>query len=220
MRDEMPWIIPGINLEHLGINRVGPASQPLSIHPKPVAADSFQQLVDTHHAALYRFAYSLAKSEAAACDLTQQTFYIWATKGHTLREASKAKSWLFTTLHREFLRGRNRDQRWTSIEDLPPNQADVPAEEMEPWRKLDGAGVIEALAKVDEVFRAPLTLFYLESFSYAEIAETLGVPAGTVMSRLSRGKAQLRKLLSEAVQLSENKIVPFVSGPQAQQKIL
>lgn len=87
MRDEMPGIIPGINLEHLGINRVRPASQPLSIHPKPVAADFFQQLVDTHHAALYRFAYSLAKSEAAACDLTQQTFYIWATKGHTLREA-------------------------------------------------------------------------------------------------------------------------------------
>jgi RNA polymerase sigma-70 factor (ECF subfamily) len=174
-----------------------------------VAADFFQQLVDTHHAALYRFAYSLAKSEAAASDLTQQTFYIWATKGHTLRDALKAKSWLFTTLHREFLRGRNRDQRWTSIEDLPPNQADVPAETIEPWRKLDGAGVLEALAQVDEVFRAPLALFYLESFSYTEIAETLGVPMGTVMSRLSRGKAQLRRLLTEVVQSEQNKIISF-----------
>ncbi len=177
-----------------------------------VAADSFEQLVDAHHAALYRFAYSLAKSESAACDLTQQTFYIWATKGHTLRDISKAKSWLFTTLHREFLRGRQRDQRWTSIEDLPPSQADFPAEEMETWRKLDGAGVLEALTKVDEVFRTPLALFYLEDFSYAEIAETLGVPNGTVMSRLSRGKAQLRALLSEAVQSATNKIVPFSEG--------
>ncbi len=185
-----------------------------------MSADFFQQLVDAHHASLYRFAYSLARSEAAASDLTQQTFYIWATKGHTLRDASKAKSWLFTTLHREFLRSRNRDQRWTSLEDLPPNLADVPSEQIEQWRKLDGAGVLEALAKVDEVFRVPLSLFYLEGFSYAEIAETLGVPAGTVMSRLSRGKAQLRKLLSEThlTYQPENKIVAFPSPDEKPRK--
>ena len=181
-----------------------------------VAADFFQQLVDAHHAALYRFAYSLARSEAAACDLTQQTFYIWAMKGHALRDASKAKSWLFTTLHREFLRTRQRDQRWTSLEDLPVGQTDVAAEEIEPWRKLDGAGVLEALAQVDEVFRAPLALFYLESFSYAEIAETLGVPAGTVMSRLSRGKAQLRVLLSDAVQ--ESTATRIISFPDEERR--
>ena len=174
-----------------------------------VAADFFQQLVDAHHAALYRFAYSLAKNEAAACDLTQQTFYIWAMKGHALRDASKAKAWLFTTLHREFLRTRQRDQRWTSLEDLPMSEGDVAAEEIEPWRKLDGAGVLEALAKVDEVFRAPLALFYLESFSYAEIAETLGVPAGTVMSRLSRGKSQLRALMSNAAESTATRIISF-----------
>ena len=174
-----------------------------------VAADFFQQLVDAHHAALYRFAYSLAKNEAAACDLTQQTFYIWAMKGHALRDASKAKAWLFTTLHREFLRTRQRDQRWTSLEDLPVSEGDVAAEEIEPWRKLDGAGVLEALAKVDEVFRAPLALFYLESFSYAEIAETLGVPAGTVMSRLSRGKSQLRALMSNAAESTATRIISF-----------
>ncbi|MEO7933150.1 MAG: RNA polymerase sigma factor [Chthoniobacterales bacterium] len=184
--------------------------------PIVISVDFFQQLVDAHHAALYRFAYSLAKSESAACDLTQQTFYIWATKGHTLRDASKAKSWLFTTLHREFLRGRHRDQRWTSLEELPPGRNDFAAEEMEAWRKLDGAGVLEALANVDEVFRAPLTLFYLESFSYAEIAETLGVPAGTVMSRLSRGKQQLRALLSDAE--AGEKIVPFDPSREADEK--
>ena len=74
-----------------------------------MADDTFTQLVDAHYAALSRFALSLARREADACDLVQQTFYVWATKGHGLREQTKAKTWLFTTLYREFLRGRRRD---------------------------------------------------------------------------------------------------------------
>ena len=54
-----------------------------------------------------------------------------------------------------------------------------------------------ALQSVDEVFRAPLTLFYLEDLSYLEIAEALAVPIGTVMSRLSRGRDKLRRLIAE-----------------------
>lgn len=163
-----------------------------------MANDAFASLVDAHYASLYRFAYSLSRSETDAGDLTQQTFYIWATKGHMLNDSGKAKSWLFTTLHREFLRTRRRDQRWTSIEDLPVAQTEIPAEEIDQLRKLDGRAVMNALASVDEIFRAPLTLFYLENFSYLQIAETLGIPPGTVMSRLSRGKTQLRNLLMAA----------------------
>ena len=169
----------------------------------------FSQVVDAHYASLYRFALSLARNTPDAGDLVQQTFFIWATKGHGLREASKAKSWLFTTLYREFLRGRRRDQRSTSLEDLPEGQADVAAEDVDRAAKMDAGLVMAALQSVDEAFRAPLTLFYLEDQSYQEIAETLDVPIGTVMSRLSRGKTQLRTALAREERGASSKVVNF-----------
>lgn len=172
-----------------------------------MADDAFRQLVDAHYAPLFRFALSLTRREADACDLTQQTFYVWATKGGALRDATKAKSWLFTTLYREFLRGRRRDQRMSSIEDLPPGEADIADEEIDRVRRLDGVMVLEALGAVEEIFRAPLTLFYVEDFSYVEIAEALEVPLGTIMSRLSRGKVQLRAALAARAQPGQ--VIPF-----------
>src|SRR5476651_353000 len=177
-----------------------------------MSSEVFTQLVDAHYASLYRFALSLARNSADAGDLVQQTFFIWATKGHGLREAAKAKSWLFTTLYREFLRGRRRDARATSLEDLPPGEADVAAEEVDRVARLDAATVMAALQSVEEVFRAPLTLFYLEDLSYQEIAGTLDVPIGTVMSRLSRGKAQLRAALAREEAAGRAKVVQFPSA--------
>lgn len=177
----------------------------------------FTQLVDAHYASLYRFALSLARNQADAGDLVQQTFFIWATKGHALRDPDKAKSWLFTTLYREFLRGRRREARVTSIEALPPGQADLPAEETDRVRRMDAALVLEALQEVDEVFRAPLTLFYLEELSYLEIAGALDVPVGTVMSRLSRGKAQLRAALARHEASGPAKVISFPDIKQQKQ---
>jgi RNA polymerase sigma-70 factor (ECF subfamily) len=170
--------------------------------------EAFAQLVDAHYAPLYRFALSLSRNGSDAGDLVQQTFFIWATKGHGLRELTKAKSWLFTTLYREFLRGRRRDSKSTFLEDLPPGEKDPVADDVDRVSKIDAASVMVALQTVDEAFRAPLTLFYIEDLSYAEIAETLDVPIGTVMSRLSRGKAQLRLAL-EGTDSTCSKVVQF-----------
>jgi RNA polymerase sigma factor (sigma-70 family) len=157
---------------------------------------SFEQLVELYYQPLYRFALGLSGRENDAWDLTQQTFYRWATKQHQLLDRSKAKSWLFTTLHREFLNSLRRQTRFphldieTTNHELPPVPPTAEAE-------ADTDIVREALARVEEPFRSPLVLFYLEEHSYKEIAEILGVPAGTVMSRISRGKALLRQLLAD-----------------------
>jgi RNA polymerase sigma-70 factor (ECF subfamily) len=169
----------------------------------------FQQLVDQQYAPLFRFAVSLSRSEADAADLTQQTFFLWASKGDQLRDRSKAKAWLFTTLYREFLRRCRHEIRFPKVE-----LEEVREEEMSispNINALDGATVLHALHEVEEPFRGPLTLFYLKQFSYEEIAEILEVPIGTVMSRLSRGKALLRERLASRQAIVEQRIISFQS---------
>ncbi len=172
-------------------------------------AIEFQQLVDRQYAPLFRFALSLSKSETEAADLTQQTFFLWAAKGHQLRDRTKAKSWLFTALYREFLGRRRHEVRFPKIE-----LEEVREEEMSILPNvnvLDATTVLEALREVEEPFRAPLTLFYLEQLSYQEIADVLEIPIGTVMSRLSRGKALLRQRLLSKEEIVGNKMVSFQS---------
>lgn len=168
----------------------------------------FDQLVGDYYQPLYRFALSLAGREAEACDLTQQTFFLWASKGQQLRDRSKVKSWLFTTLHREFLGSRRRNARFPHHE-IESVEHELPPVTPATINELDASTVMQALMSVDEVYRAPLMLFYLEDHSYLEIAAILEVPAGTVMSRLARGKAQLRTLLADAAVSADNKIVPL-----------
>ena len=156
--------------------------------------DDFEQIVSQHYEPLYRFAFSLTGTEADACDLTQQTFYIWATREHQLRDRSKVKSWLFTILHREFLNIRKRAVRFPHFE-LSDAIEDLPTISPEVVSTLDSARVLEFLGEIQEPYRAALTLFYLEDYSYKEIANILEVPIGTVRSRISRGIAQLQRAI-------------------------
>ena len=158
--------------------------------------EDFTRLVDALYTPLFRFALSLTRNSPDACDLTQQTFLIWAKGGHALRDESKAKSWLFTTLYREYLRNRRQAGRVEALADLAPADADPPAPEADSFAGAKSGMIIEAMPEVDETYRVPLTLFYLKEFSYKEIADMLDVPIGTVMSRLARGKTQLRAVLA------------------------
>ncbi len=165
-------------------------------------------VVDAHYAALYRFALSLAGESATACDLTQEAFFRWFRQGTDLRDPTKVKSWLFTTLYREFLRIRRRETRYPHRE-LTEMEAELPPVAAPELDSMDTALVLEALQAVDETFRAPLSLFYLESLPYARIAELMEIPVGTVMSRLSRGREQLRRELRSRLSAEDRKIIPL-----------
>jgi len=165
--------------------------------PPPV----FEQLVELYYGPLYRFAMSLSRSESDAGDLVQDTFLAWASKGHQLREPSKVKSWLFTTLHRRFLEGQRRIVRFPHME-MEEAAEDLPPVEPAMVEQLDSRTVVELLAKVDAQFQAAVALFYLEDYSYNEIASILEVPLGTVKSRIARGLTQLKTLVNESTQKS------------------
>jgi RNA polymerase sigma-70 factor, ECF subfamily len=159
-----------------------------------MAGDEFESLVAQYYEPLYQFAFSLARNESDACDLTQQTFCIWAAKGHQLRDASKVKTWLFTTLHREFLGIRRKQVRFPQVE-LEQAAPELPVVSPAAISRHDTAQVLAELARLDEIYQAPVALFYLQDCSYNEIAEILQVPLGTVKSRLARGISRLQELL-------------------------
>jgi len=167
-----------------------------NVVPKRImnSAEHFEALVSAHYEALFRFALSLTRTESDACDLTQQTFYVWATKGHQLRDQSRVKPWLFTTLHRAFLESRRRQARFPHHE-LEEVKHELPVHSPELANQVDCSQVLPALAKVDEVYQAAVALYYLEDCPYNDIAAILEVPLGTVKSRIARGITQLREIL-------------------------
>src|SRR5437899_8169537 len=125
------------------------------------AQQDFELLVSRYYSTLYQFAFSLTRNEDDAGDLTQQTFYTWARKGHQLRDASKVKTWLFTTLHREFLKTRRRLSRFPEQE-LDALGDNLPAVAPASMEQLDADQVLEALAQLPELYRAAVALFYLD----------------------------------------------------------
>lgn len=179
------------------------------------SADQFETIVDDYYEPLFRFAMSLTHAESDAWDLTQHTFYVWATKGYQLRDRTKIKTWLFTTLHRTFLVGRRRQSRFFhhALEDVCEQ---LPAVSPDFADHVDSSQVLAALARVDEIYRASVALFYLEDYSYKEIAAIIEAPIGTVKSRIARGIAQLRAILSDgspAPSLQKDRISSIPAKP-------
>ncbi len=173
-----------------------------------VGGDAFARLVDEHYQPAYRFAYSLSGNHNDACDLTQQAFLIARSKGHQLRDNAKAKQWLFTILHREFLGMRRRATAHpqSSLEFV---EHELPLITVDHAASIDAKEALAVLQTLEENFKAPVALFYMEQLSYKEIAAVLEVPIGTVMSRLARGKQMLRVRLGQRRVEDEHKILPL-----------
>lgn len=163
---------------------------------------NFENSVNAHYKNLYYFALSLTKNEADAADFTQQAYLKLANNWKTISDKAKVKSWLFSTLYREFL-DRKRRGKFEADVDFEV-VAEVMEDEAPRMSHLDHKVVLQELMKLDESLQLPLTLFYLEDYSYRQIAEILLIPVGTVMSRLHRGKKVLYNQLTTVPK--ENKL--------------
>jgi RNA polymerase sigma-70 factor, ECF subfamily len=168
----------------------------------------YEQAVNSFYEGLYRFAYNLAGNADDACELTQETFARLLVKGGQLRDHSKVKAWLFTTLYRIYLGWKRHEKRHphfeiTSVEaELPPITPDM-------VDRLENEAVNQSLLEIEEHYRVPLALYYFDHHSYEEISELLDLPLGTIMSRLSRGKELMRKSLARKSIGADRKIISF-----------
>jgi RNA polymerase sigma-70 factor (ECF subfamily) len=157
---------------------------------------------------VYRFALSLTRDAADADDVVQETFLRAYRSWHTFQPGSDARRWLFTITRNVFLRSRERERRHVELEDGDLEALNTFASHAQIVR--DGSDQIlsridlqpalrRALDELDEPFKSAVLLVDLEDQSYEAAAQILGVPIGTVRSRLFRGRRILQdKLLTYA----------------------
>ncbi len=153
-----------------------------------------EELVDAYCQPLYCFAISLVRDADRAAGLVRQTYVIWERKEREPRAPGKVRTGLFSTLYRQHL-GQGSWKTWPPEPATGDDEDRSATHEPDPGREIPRTA--ELLGGLSTTFRAPLTLFCLEQHSYKEIADILDVPIGTVMSRISRGKEQLRSRMME-----------------------
>lgn len=181
--------------------KLGTDLEPFAAPRMPPDEKAFEEVVHAHYEPLYRFALGLSRREADAADLTQRAFERLGEKADTLRDPSKVKTWLFTTLYRDFLQQKRHDTRFPESEfdeSVAATIIELPRVET----MTDAHAAVAALQELEEPFRSTLVLFYLQENSYKEIAAILDVPMGTVMSRLARGRELLRARIDPPARLT------------------
>ena len=153
---------------------------------------------------VYRFALSLTRDESEADDIVQDTFLRAFRSWHTYLPGSDCRRWLFTICRNVFLRSRERARPTveldsSEVESLATDSAyaaNAKDSSDDVYARLDLAPAIDgALARVPEPFRSTLIIVDVEDQSYESAAETLGVPIGTVRSRLFRGRRLMQEQL-------------------------
>jgi RNA polymerase sigma-70 factor (ECF subfamily) len=150
-----------------------------------------------HVAGLRRYALALTGSRFEAEDLVQDTLSRAIAAAPGFRKGGNLRGWLFTIMHNAFISSvRARRAAGRELDDDLPELSQAPTQ----LDRLEVRDVLAALARLPEAQRAALVLIALEDFSYSEAARVLGVPLGTLMSRLARGREALRRAMREDAQ--------------------
>jgi len=157
---------------------------------------------------LYAAAMRYTKNPEDAQDLVQDTYAKAYTSFHQFEPGTNLKAWLYRVLTTTFINTYRKDQRrpqtsdseledWQIAEASSHTSDQGKSTEDVVLENLPDSDIKNALAEIPEEFRMAVFLADVEGFSYKEIAEIVGVPAGTVMSRLHRGRKQLREKLTD-----------------------
>jgi RNA polymerase sigma-70 factor (ECF subfamily) len=165
---------------------------------------SFEELAMPHFAKLYNFAHWLTQDRAAAEDLVQET-YMKALRGFSsFQQGTNFRAWMYKILRNTFLTTKAGLKVSVSLDSDGDDRPAEPAVTETPESVLLSRAEIEtiqnALEKLPVKFREIILLCDLEEMSYQEIGQTLGIPIGTVMSRLSRARKAMRELLAANLQ--------------------
>ena len=151
-------------------------------------------LIEPHIPALRRFAWSLTRSGYSADDLVQDCLERAVSRWPSRRLDGDVRAWLFAILNNCFLDDRRRDKR--RGRQVALDEMTEPCVDAQQDAGLHYLDVAEAFEQLPDEMRAVILLVGVEDMQYTEAALVLGVPIGTVMSRLSRGRERLRQLIS------------------------
>jgi len=154
---------------------------------------------------LRRYARALTGDRTVADDLVQDTLERAWGRFHMWRRGSDLRAWLFTIMHNLYVNQRRSRSAERSVE-LKNEELELPGRATQE-DKLEMRDLEAALRRLPDEQREVVLLVGLEQMSYQEVAKVLGIPLGTVMSRLSRGRERLRAWMSDGMGAPQLKVV-------------
>ena len=147
---------------------------------------------------LRRYARALLRDRDAADDLVQDCLERALSRLENWRDGDNPRRWLFTIMHHLFIDQMRQSRRRVDTSSIAPDAAERVAQPATQFDTVASREVFDALQSISPDRRAALLMVSVEGFSYAEAANILGVPAGTLMSRIARGREELKALLDDS----------------------